>query len=125
MGRRIFAGFLAAAACVAACAPAMSAPRESAPGPCRVVGGEKLPAESGGPAAICSAIEQAVAARAPKARYSAEVRVLSKSGLAANVEVGGRKLPEQHFAVMDRNLNPGSIKRFAEAVADQIAANAG
>jgi hypothetical protein len=53
------------------------------------------------------------------------VRVLSKSSLAVNVELGGRKLEEQHFGVMDRNLNPGSIKRFAEGLAEMIAAHAG
>jgi hypothetical protein len=99
----------------------MSAPQGKASGPCHVVGAEKLPPESGGSAAICSAIEQAVSVRTAKTNYSAEVRVLSKSSLAVNVEVGGRKLEEQHFAVMDRNLNPGSIKRFAESLAEMIA----
>ena len=118
MWSKICAGLLASAAVVAASAPAMSAPQARA---CRVVDAEKLPSQSGGAAAICSAIEQAVAARAPKAHYSAEVRVLSMSRLAVNVDVSGRKLAEQHYAVMDRNLNAGSIKRFAEAIADEIA----
>jgi len=122
MWSRIFAAVLASATCVAACAPAVSAPQ---PHPCRVLNGEKLPPESGGAAAVCAAFEQAIAARAPKVRYSAEVRVLSKSSLAVNVELGGRKLEEQHFGVMDRNLNPGSIKRFAEGLAEMIAAHAG
>ena len=96
----------------------MSAPQT---GPCRVLNGEKLPPESGGAAAICAAFEQAIAARAPHARYTAEVRVLSPSALAVNVEVSGRKLEEQHFGVMDRNLNPGSIKRFADGLAEMVA----
>jgi hypothetical protein len=107
------------AAGAAACAPAMSA--SPAPVSCRVVQGEKLPAEVGGADAICSAIMRAIADRAPQVRYSAEVRVLSKSSIAVNIDVGARKLPEQHYSVMDRNLNPASIKRFAEAIAEQLA----
>lgn len=115
---RILVLYSSIAALAIACAPAVSAPVES---PCRVVHGEKLPVESGGASAICAAVEQAVAARAPNLKYSAEVRILSKSTLIIAAEVRGRKLPEQHFAVMDRNLNPASLKRFAEAAADEIA----
>jgi hypothetical protein len=121
MSSRILAAVVAIGACAAAQGAAMSAPQT---GPCRVVDGAKLPPEVGGAGAICSAIEQAVAARAPNVRYNAEVRVLSKSSFALNAEVSGRKLEEQHFGVMDRNLNPTSIKRFAETIADQIAAAA-
>ena len=117
MWSKIFAGVIASATLVAACAPAMSAPQNR---PCRVVNGEKLPAESGGAAAICSAVEQAMAARAPKVRYTAEVRVLSKSALAALVVANGKALPKQEFAVSDRNLNSSSIKRFAEGLADEV-----
>jgi hypothetical protein len=120
MWSRIFAGTLMSAACAAGAAT-MSATHENGPPSCRVVGAEKLPKDSGGAASICSAIERAIAAAAPKVRYTAEVRVISRSALAVNVEVDGRKLAEQHFAVMDRNLNPGSIKRFAEAVGAEVA----
>jgi hypothetical protein len=116
MWSRILVGVLASA--LAASAAAVSAP---AAAHCRVLNGEKLPADSGGASAICSGIEQAVAAKAPQVAYKAEVRVLSKSGLAVSLEVGGRKLEEQHFGIMDRNINPGFIKRVAEAVADQVA----
>ena len=119
MWSKIFAGVLASAAFSAACAPAMTAPQHR---PCRVLNGEKLPPESGGANAICSAIEQAISARAPSVSYRADVRVLSKSSLAVNLEVAGRKLEEQHFAVMDRNLNAGSIKRFADNLADLVVA---
>jgi hypothetical protein len=115
MGRKILAALIA----FTACAPAMSAPQAS--GPCRVLGGEKLPQETGGASAICAAIERAVASRAPTVRYSAEVRVLSKSALSAMLVANGRKLPEQQFAVSDRNLNPGAIERFAQAMAEEIA----
>jgi hypothetical protein len=117
MWSRIFAAVLASATSVAACAPAMSAPQ--AP-PCRVVNGEKLPPESGGAEAICAAIEQAVSARAPAVRYSAEVRVISKSALSARIVADGRTLPEQHLSVSDRYLNPLSIKHFAEALAEEV-----
>ena len=85
---------------------------------CRVIAGEKLlPASSGGSQAICAAIEAAVNEKAPNAHYTAEVKVLRKSMLATTIVVNGRTLPEQNFAVMDRDLNPTSIKRFAESIA--------
>ena len=89
---------------------------------CRVIAGEKLlPASSGGPEAICAAIEAGVNEKAPNAHYTAEVKVLRKSMLATTIVVNGRTLPEQNFAVMDRDLNPTSIKRFAESIAAKIA----
>jgi hypothetical protein len=117
MSSRILAAIIACAACASACAPAMSAPQAS--GPCRVVGGEKLP-NGAGATAICAAIERAMASRAPTVRYSAEVRVLSKAALSATIVANGRTLPEQQFAVSDRDLNPGAIERFAQALADEV-----
>ena len=90
-------------------------------GSCRVIGGEKFVSGTGGAAAICTAIEKAVGARLPKAKYTAEVRVLSKSALAANVIVDGRKLPEQNMSVSDRNLSASSIESFARSLAEQMA----
>jgi hypothetical protein len=116
MSSKILAAIIACAAF--ACAPAMSAPHGS--GPCRVLGGEKLPAEAG-PAAICAAVERAMASRAPTVRYSAEVRVLSKSALSATLVANGKTLPKQEFAVNDRDLNSRSIERFAQAMADEVA----
>jgi hypothetical protein len=98
----------------------MSTP-ERAQGPCRVTGAEKLPAEAGGPAAICAAVERAVTAQAPNVRYRVEVRVLSRTALAANLETAGRKLPELRFSVSDRELNPQAIGHFADSVADALA----
>jgi hypothetical protein len=105
---------------VAAAACAMSAPGQ-AQGPCRVSGGDKLPAQAGGADAICAAIERAVAAGAPNVRYSADVRVLSRSALAAELTVNGRKLPELRFSVSDRELNPVAFGHFAESVATALA----
>jgi hypothetical protein len=98
----------------------MTAPAQ-AQGPCRVTGGEKLPAEAGGPDAICAAVQRAVAARTPNLRYSAEIRVLSRSALAAELAANGRKLPEVKFSVSDRELNPRAIGHFAESVATALA----
>jgi hypothetical protein len=117
MSSRILAAIVACAAGAAACAPAMSAPQAS--GPCRVIGGEKLPKDAGA-TAICAAIERAMASRAPTVRYRAEVRVLSNAALSATLVANGKTLPEQQFAVSDRNLNPGSIERFAKALADEV-----
>ena len=98
----------------------MSAP-EPAVGSCRVVGGEKLPAEAGGANAICAAVERAVAAKSPRLRYSADIRVLSRTALAAELQTNGRKLPELRFSVQDRNLNPMAIGHFADSVAKALA----
>jgi hypothetical protein len=88
---------------------------------CQVLDGDKLPAQSGGPRALCEAIERAVSQKVPRAAFSVEVRVLSPTRLAATLTVEGRKLPEQNFASMDRQLDGGSFGRFAAAIADQAA----
>lgn len=88
---------------------------------CEVVDAEKLPAASGGAAALCAAIERAVAARTPGAKVSVRVRVLSRSRLAATVAANGQVLPEQNFASMDRDIDRRSFERFAGAIADQVA----
>lgn len=88
---------------------------------CRVVDGGKLPAETGGAAALCATIEQAVSARAPGVAYRAEVRALSASRLAATLTVNGRTLPEQNFARMDRDLDRPAFERFAASLADAVA----
>lgn len=88
---------------------------------CSVVDGGKLPAESGGAVALCAAIERAVSARAPGAHFTAEVRVLSASRLAATLTRDGHPLAEQKFASMDRELTGRSFERFALALAEQVA----
>jgi hypothetical protein len=88
--------------------------------PCRVVDGDKLPEDSGGAVALCSAIERAAEAKAPGVAYTVEVKVLSPSRLVATLTSGGRKLPEQNFAIVDRQLNGVSFERFAAALADQL-----
>ena len=88
---------------------------------CRVVGGERLPSGSGGPAALCAAIERALAARGAGANLTAEIQVLSSSMLAGTLRTDGRTLPEQRFASMDRDLDGRSFERFAAALADQFA----
>jgi hypothetical protein len=92
---------------------------------CTVVGADKLPAEVGGEQAICSAIRAASREKAPGADYRVEVEVVSASALAARVTLkDGRTLPEQKMAVSDRQLNPGSIERFAAGIADALAGSA-
>jgi len=109
------------AAVSSAGACAMIAPEHNAHSNCRVIGGEKLPPATGGADAVCAKIEKAIAERAPNVRYSAEVRVLSKSALAANLVADGRKIPQQNFAVSDRDLSASSVERFARALAEEIA----
>ena len=88
---------------------------------CTVVGGEKLPAETGGADALCAAVRQAIRTQAPHARFIAELKVVSPSRLTAAVTVEGQALPEQTLSVMDRDLNPISIERFAESLATKVA----
>jgi hypothetical protein len=100
---------------------AMSTPQLEA-ARCHVVGGDRLPRETGGADALCRAIKEAVAARAPKLQYIAAVRVLSASSLAATIKFAdGRTLPEQRMATMDRALTKASIERFAQALAAEMA----
>ncbi|HJQ17638.1 MAG TPA: hypothetical protein VJ859_11640 [Allosphingosinicella sp.] len=88
---------------------------------CRVVGGEKLPAASGGSDALCAAIEQAASARVPGVTYSVEVRVLSSSMLSVGLTTAdGRPLPEQNFAITDRDMTETSFRRFAETIAAEL-----
>jgi hypothetical protein len=93
-------------------------------GHCHVVGGDKLPAASGGSAALCAELERAAAKMAPGVAYSAEIKVLSKSRLSASLVVNGRALSDQHFAIMDSELNAGAIQRFAASLGDAIAGGA-
>ena len=88
---------------------------------CQVVDAGKLPADSGGANALCAAIERAASAKAPGVAFTAEIRVLSSSRLVATLIKDGRKLPEQNFASMDRDLSSSSFERFAAALADQLA----
>lgn len=111
---------LVAAAMIGGNASAMSM-SDNQPPHCRVVDGDKLPAASGGPRALCAAVEKAVSGRTPGTEFSAEIRVLSRSRLTATLTAGGRKLPEQSFASMDRELDRKSFERFAAALADQVA----
>ena len=88
---------------------------------CRVIGGEKLPMETGGSAALCAAITRAAEAEAPASRFSVEVRVLGDSALAATIKTAdGTTLPEQRFAIIDRSLTKGSLDRFAKSLVSAV-----
>ena len=89
---------------------------------CRIVGGDSLPADSGGSDALCAAIREAAAEQAPGRRFSVEVTVKGPSMLAATVTTSdGARLPEQKMAVSDRQLTRGSLERFAKALAGEVA----
>lgn len=111
----------AAALAGAGTACAMSSSQHH-PAECKVFGGEKLPAASGGADALCKAIADAAAEQAPGIGYSVEVTVLPLSRLSASVTMAdGKKLPEQNFARMDKPLSAGAFKRFASAIAGELA----
>ena len=118
MSDRILATILAIAASTL---PSTASAMSEAPRPCQVLGGEKLPASTGGASGICDAIERAIAAEAPSVNYSAEVRILSHSAMKATVHVNGRQVADQQLSVMDRKLNASSIERFAKALAVEVA----
>jgi hypothetical protein len=84
------------------------------------VTGEKYLGSAGG-RALCAAIERAIAAKAPAARYQAEIKALSPTRLAAIMVVNGRTLPEHKFAVMDDELSPEAMQRFAHSLAADVA----
>ena len=108
-----------AASAQAACA--MSAPSTSA-AECTVTGGDKLPAESGGADALCTAIKKAVEARIPGVGFEAKVTVVSDWKMGATITTAdGRHLPEQKHVVMDAKLNRTSFERFANSLADKVA----
>ena len=89
---------------------------------CRVIGGDKLPADSGGADALCAAITRAAAAQVPARKFSVEVRVLGSSSLAATLTTAdGTILPEQRFVISDRSLTRGSLERFAKALVGEVA----
>lgn len=117
MGGKFVAVFIGAGALASSGSLAMTKIEKASFGNCTVVGGEILPAASGGSNALCSAIERAVKAQAPTAHYSVKVRVISSSRLSAVIVVNGIELPEQRFAVMDRDLTPASMDHFAQSLA--------
>ena len=107
-----------AASAQAACA--MSAPSSAAE--CRVTGGDKLPADTGGADALCAAIKKAVAAKIPGVGFTAEVKIVSDWKMGATIwTADGRRLPEQRHVVMDAKLNRTSFERFANVLAAKVA----
>lgn len=88
---------------------------------CTVIAGEKLPAASGGAGELCNAVERAIGSAAPHIPYKAQITVVSPARLSATLVVNGHALPEQKFAIMDRELNPGAIERFANSLAKVVA----
>jgi hypothetical protein len=84
---------------------------------CRVVAGEKYLKAPINSAMICGDIARALAAQVPSARVEATVRVISPSRLAASLVVNGRALPEHKFAIMDSDLSPEAVQRFARSLA--------
>ncbi len=121
MGGGFYKWSIGVAAVLAAVGASAAPAKSDMTSNCHVVGGEKLPAETGGSKKLCEAVEQAIAAQAPKASYSAEVHVVSRSRLTASLIVDGRALPLQNFAVMDRGLSESSIEHFASGLAAEVA----
>ena len=92
---------------------------------CHVVGGDKLPADSGGADAFCAAIQRAASARIPDRRFKVDVRVNGPSMMTATLTTAdGKQLPVQEFGISDRGLTRGSLERFATNLVDMVARSA-
>ena len=88
---------------------------------CEVIGAEKLPAETGGAAALCEAIRQALGARAPTGKAKVVVRIRSPYAMVATVTTAsGIVRPEMNFDSSDRRLERHSFDQFAKAVVEQL-----
>ena len=93
---------------------------------CDVANAEKLPPESGGSEALCTAIAEAAASAGLAKGFGVEVRVLSPSMLAAVVITpNGRRLPEQRLVTADRELRKSSFERFARTLVQLAQAERG
>ena len=95
---------------------AMDSGDRSAIGICRVADGSKLPAALN--EAICAEVRHAIASAVPGSPFVVEVTAMSPSRLAARITVAGKALPKQNFAVMDNQLDRGSIRRFAQSLGE-------
>ena len=92
---------------------------------CSVQQAANLPAEIGGPDAVCAAITEATRPALQRAGISAsqlsvQVRVVSDHRIAAVASLGGRQLPEHVVDVADRTLNRRAIEMLAAAMAAEV-----
>lgn len=102
----------------------MSTPPNSQVG-CTVEGSEKLPAETGGADAVCSAIQGAISntlGADAAAQTRVVVRVRSPYSVVAEVTApNGQRLPELGTTIADRQLNRRAIGSLADEIAKQLA----
>lgn len=92
---------------------------------CRVSGGEKLPADSGGSDVFCAAIVRAAAEQAPERRFKVDAQVTGASMITAVVTTAdGKTLPKQEFSISDRGLNRSSLELFASNLVGMVARDA-
>jgi hypothetical protein len=93
---------------------------------CTVVGAENLPAEIGGPDAVCRTMLEAVSSVSGIAanELSITVQIINAHSAAASVaRVDGRKLADQRVGISDRDLNRHALAMLAKAVATELNAN--
>ena len=95
----------------------MNTPSASDP-VCKVIGADKLPAQTGGASALCGAIEKALAETKVTGPISIEITIRSPRVLAAAVKRGDVALPEMTMDVFDTAINQDIIDRFARSVAN-------
>lgn len=120
MGVR-FVGFAASALVCLAGGTACAMTSAETGSRCVAVSADKLPAESGGIPALCTAIEVAMNERAPDLGYSIKVTAAVPSRVSVVVSTeDGKTLPEQTMAVMDTRMSKDMLTQFAETVAQEI-----
>ena len=88
---------------------------------CYVIDGGKLPENSDGANALCRAIRAAIGKQADKEKYRVRVVVLGPSRISVEVtSSSGRKLVQQKYGSMDRELSNSSFERIANGLAAEI-----
>ena len=115
-GRIAHLGIAVSAMLAGGSATAMAATSKASLGQCRITAGSKLPADLN--KALCDEVKREIAKAVPGSRFDAELTVVSTSRLAAKLIVDGKALPQQNFAVMDRQLSIDSIHRFARSLGE-------
>jgi hypothetical protein len=100
-----------------ACAMTAADPRVQ----CHVINGGKLSKASGGSDALCHAVQSAIGKQVQAQKYSVEITVLGPSRISVQVTSGdGRKIVEQKYGSMDRELTGTSFERFANSLAAEL-----
>lgn len=98
---------------------------ESARIDCTVENPANLPAELGGPDAVCAAIEKAAlpalqSAGIAPSELKVSVKAQSSHQLSATASAGSFRIAEQKVGISDRALNRRAVDMLARAIASEL-----